>query len=102
MFYLVRPNGLEPSTPTMSRWCSNQLSYGRTSDKTYCVELCRILVRPNGLEPSTPTMSRWCSNQLSYGRIVFCLPVRQRGRILTAYRMAGKGKKTFCRYIVTE
>ncbi|MEY4474491.1 MAG: hypothetical protein RL248_258 [Pseudomonadota bacterium] len=27
---VVRPNGLEPSTPTMSRWCSNQLSYGRT------------------------------------------------------------------------
>ncbi|CED79721.1 Conserved hypothetical protein [Candidatus Hamiltonella defensa (Bemisia tabaci)] len=27
---LVRPSGLEPPTPTMSRWCSNQLSYGRT------------------------------------------------------------------------
>lgn len=26
---LVRLNGLEPSTPTMSRWCSNQLSYER-------------------------------------------------------------------------
>jgi hypothetical protein len=50
---LVRPSGLEPPTPTMSRWCSNQLSYGRN------------LVRSNGLEPSTPTMSRWCSNQLS-------------------------------------
>ncbi len=23
---VVRSNGLEPSTPTMSRWCSNQLS----------------------------------------------------------------------------
>gem|GEM_PF-3022096 len=29
-FALVRPSGLEPPTPTMSRWCSNQLSYGRT------------------------------------------------------------------------
>src|SRR5476649_803981 len=92
LFHLVRPNGLEPSTPTMSRWCSNQLSYGRTSDKTHYRLLHRILVRPNGLEPSTPTMSRWCSNQLSYGRIFFCLPVRQRGRILTTYPMAGKGK----------
>lgn len=27
---MVRPNGLEPSTPTMSRWCSNQLSYERS------------------------------------------------------------------------
>lgn len=26
---MVRLNGLEPSTPTMSRWCSNQLSYER-------------------------------------------------------------------------
>lgn len=26
---MVRPSGLEPPTPTMSRWCSNQLSYGR-------------------------------------------------------------------------
>ncbi len=24
---MVGVNGLEPSTPTMSRWCSNQLSY---------------------------------------------------------------------------
>ncbi len=27
--FMVRPSGLEPPTPTMSRWCSNQLSYGR-------------------------------------------------------------------------
>ena len=51
---MVRPSGLEPPTPTMSRWCSNQLSYGRR------------MVRSIGLEPTTPTMSRWCSNQLSY------------------------------------
>ena len=25
---MVQPSGLEPPTPTMSRWCSNQLSYG--------------------------------------------------------------------------
>ena len=55
---LVRPSGLEPPTPTMSRWCSNQLSYGRK------------MVRSIGLEPTTPTMSRWCSNQLSYERNV--------------------------------
>ena len=57
---MVRLNGLEPSTPTMSRWCSNQLSYRR------------IMVRLIGLEPTTPTMSRWCSNQLSYERNVVC------------------------------
>ena len=57
---MVRPSGLEPPTPTMSRWCYNQLSYGRTKE----------MVRSIGLEPTTPTMSRWCSNQLSYERIV--------------------------------
>ena len=57
---MVRPSGLEPPTPTMSRWCSNQLSYGRTEE----------MVRSIGLEPTTPTMSRWCSNQLSYERNV--------------------------------
>ena len=46
---MVRPSGLEPPTPTMSRWCSNQLSYGRR------------MVRSLGLEPTTPTMiSRDC------------------------------------------
>ena len=29
---MVRPAGLEPVTPTMSRWCSNQLSYSRVKD----------------------------------------------------------------------
>lgn len=28
---MVRPSGLEPPTPTMSRWCSNQLSYERNA-----------------------------------------------------------------------
>ena len=97
---LVRPSGLEPPTPTMSRWCSNQLSYGRTS----CNGTARKLVRPSGLEPPTPTMSRWCSNQLSYGRIVF-LSVSQcwrRGRILTTSLNTGKGKKTFSCHIVRD
>ena len=30
--YMVRLAGLEPVTPTMSRWCSNQLSYSRVKD----------------------------------------------------------------------
>ena len=61
--HMVRPSGLEPPTPTMSRWCSNQLSYGRTA----------LLLKFGASEwtrTTDPTMSRWCSNQLSYGRTV--------------------------------
>lgn len=29
LWNMVRLAGLEPVTPTMSRWCSNQLSYSR-------------------------------------------------------------------------
>ena len=32
---LVGAIGLEPTTPTMSRWCSNQLSYAPEETKFY-------------------------------------------------------------------
>ncbi len=98
---MVRPSGLEPPTPTMSRWCSNQLSYGRIMVRLIGLEpttptmsrWCsnqlsykRIMVRSIGLEPTTPTMSRWCSNQLSYERML----QQQRGRILAGGRGCGK------------
>ncbi len=90
--YMVRPSGLEPPTPTMSRWCSNQLSYGRT-------ELLQNLVRPSGLEPPTPTMSRWCSNQLSYGRIFSCLSWLTAGTNINELPASWQGeKRKFIRY----
>ena len=33
--YLVGANGIEPPTPTMSRWCSNQLSYAPVAKANY-------------------------------------------------------------------
>lgn len=32
---LVGASGLEPPTPTMSRWCSNQLSYAPSTPANY-------------------------------------------------------------------
>ena len=39
---MVRLAGLEPVTPTMSRWCSNQLSYSRISG-LYSIEKAEMM-----------------------------------------------------------
>ena len=42
---LVGANGLEPSTPTMSRWCSNQLSYAPEEPKSIAQACCNAGIR---------------------------------------------------------
>ena len=64
---LVEISGLEPPTPTLSGWCSNQLSY---------ISICLIVLRDTDLHLISPAamafapcgarLSRGCSDQLSY------------------------------------
>ncbi len=76
---LVGMSGLEPPTPTLSGWCSNQLSYiplykqnifGITIAILVQREICNfikgIMVEIIGFEPMTPCLQGRCSSQLSY------------------------------------
>ncbi len=84
---MVRSIGLEPTTPTMSRWCSNQLSYERIeipnclSDsgtnsseqgEIWQEEKCnfvRLPVRLLSLYPSRRFFRRYLRETLSSGRL---------------------------------
>ena len=59
---MVVADGLEPSTPALSRRCSNQLSY-EPKMKLEESEFGRNLVEPDGIEPTTSCLqSRHSTN----------------------------------------
>ena len=62
--YRVVSVGFEPTTSTLSAWCSTRPNY----ETIFSVVL-------SGFEPPTPNLSGWCSNQLSY-RTIFVNFVR--------------------------
>ncbi len=47
LLFLVGTSGFEPPTPTMSRWCSNQLSYAPESERR-SLHIVRMQFNPPG------------------------------------------------------
>ena len=81
LFFMVGLSGLEPPTPTLSGWCSNQLSYNPICARS--LQCCKLfgfssvaifyekvpdikVVEVSGFEPLTPCLQGRCSSQLSY------------------------------------
>ena len=58
--------GLEPTTPALSKRCSDQLSY------------ISVMAEPMGLEPTTSAVTGQRSNQLSYDSVSILDGIRTR------------------------
>ena len=65
-FSLVEISGLEPPTPTLSGWFSNQLSYISLYSIVFGYRSPPYIACGDGVRACGARLSRGCSNQLSY------------------------------------
>ena len=69
---MVRSIGLEPTTPTMSRWCSNQLSYERIE-----IPCCLSDSEANSSEQGENWQEEKCNFVLLPARLLGLYPFRR-------------------------
>ncbi len=90
---MVRSIGLEPTTPTMSRWCSNQLSYERIK-----IPRCLFDSGTNSSEQGENWQEEKCNFVLLPVRLLGLYPFR---RFFRRYPYSGLGINWVKRYLAS-
>src|SRR5262249_8934573 len=82
--------GLEPTTPTMSRWCSSQLSYAPSKTSNYCIRATGVLQHYRAAMPHP-----WRLGASAESPIAGIASIRSLHDLLASSRGRGIGRSRF-------